>query len=221
MAAFRKRYKWFYDHVHSKYYSLLLKWCALPFGGEKKLRERLIAPVAFSPGERILEMGCGTGGATALILMKAGQTSQVIGLDLSIGQLRVTKKRAELSQVHLVEADAARAPFHVASFDKVFITHAIHEIPRANRMEVLTEAKRVLKDSGEIVILELDHPRNLWIRLAVGLWFFYWLPFNFETRTRRDMLKHGVVEEVQEAGFRRVRKESKYRGVFQVVQGVK
>jgi hypothetical protein len=35
------------------------------------------------------------------------------------------------------------------------------------------------------------------------------------------MLKHGVVEEVQEAGFREVTKESKCRGVIQVVQGVK
>ncbi|MBC8233479.1 tyrosine-type recombinase/integrase [bacterium] len=69
--------------------------------------------------------------------------------------------------------------------------------------------------------MELDNPKRLWIRLFIGLWAFYWLPFNFETQTRRDMLKHGVVKEVQETGFKKVTKESKYQGVFQVVQGVK
>jgi len=73
--------------------------------------------------------------------------------------------------------------------------------------------------------LELDSPKNFFVRLFIALWFGYWLPFNFETPTRRDMLKHGVANEVEEAGFRNIRKisefRSNYRGVFQVVEGEK
>ena len=51
----------------------------------------------------------------------------------------------------------------------------------------------------------------------MGFWAFYWLPGNFETPTRRDMLKHGVVNEVKEAGLSNVRKYSSYKGAFQTV----
>ena len=86
---------------------------------------------------------------------------------------------------------------------------------------MLAEAKRLLKEKGRVVVLELDELESLWIRLFIGFWFFYWLPFNFETPTRRDMLKHGLTNEVAEAGFKNIRKISKYRGVLQVVQGDK
>ena len=98
---------------------------------------------------------------------------------------------------------------------------ALPRTHRRARIRVLAEGRRILKDDGQVIVLELDRPRGLWVRLFIGLWFFYWLPLNFENPTRRDMLKHGVAEEVREAGFRNVTKESKCRGVLQVVQGVK
>ena len=88
-------------------------------------------------------------------------------------------------------------------------------------LRVLGEARRILREKGELVVLELDNPESLLVRLFAGFWFFYWLPFNFETPTRRDMLKYGLANEVSEAGFNNVRKISKYRGVLQIVQGEK
>ncbi|MGB7062757.1 MAG: methyltransferase domain-containing protein [Candidatus Zixiibacteriota bacterium] len=217
----RKSYKWFYDHIHSRYYDLLMKYCFLPFGGEAKCREELIAPIDFSPGEKILDMCCGTGGATLAIAGKAGEASEIIGMDLSLGQLRRARKKRHLSKVRFLEGDVASTGFEEGSFDKVFITHSLHEMPRRTRLEVLTEAKRVLKDRGRVIVLELDNPESIFVRLFAGLWLFYWLPFNAETSTRRDMLKHGLANEVREAGFQKVRKISKLRGVCQVVEGEK
>ncbi len=221
MVLSRKTYKWFYDHVFSRCYNAVIKWCFLPLGGEKTCREELLSPVEFSPDDQILDMCCGTGGATRAISEKAGRRSRIVGLDLSAGQLRVARKQPELSHVRFVEGDAARSPFQDAVFDKVFIAHAIHEMPRELRLTVLGEGRRILKDSGQVIILELDNPPSLWVRLLLGLWCFHWLPFNFETSTRKDMLRHGVVEEMRETGFTDVTKESKYGGVFQVVRGVK
>jgi ubiquinone/menaquinone biosynthesis C-methylase UbiE len=221
MVLSRRAYKWFYDHVHSHYYNILIKYCFLPFGGEAKCRRELVAPVEFAPGERILDLCCGTGGATHAISEKAGDRSHITGLDLSLGQLRFAAGRPELGHVRFLVGDAERTPFQDAFFDKAFIAHAIHEMPREMRLRVLAEARRILKDGGRVIVLELDKPRSLWLRLFIGLWFFYWLPFNFETPTRRSMLKHGLDEEVREAGFKTVTKESKYGGVVQVVQGVK
>lgn len=215
----RKSYKWFYDNIHSRYYDLLMKYCFLPFGGEARCREELMAPIDFSPGERILDMCCGTGGATLAIAGKAGEASEIVGMDLSLGQLRRAGKKRRLSKVRFLEGDVVRTGLEDGYFDKVFITHALHEMPRENRLEVLAETKRVLKDRGLVIVLELDNPESIFVRLFAGLWLFYWLPFNVETSTRRDMLKHGLANEVREAGFKNVRKISKLRGVCQVVEG--
>jgi len=221
VAISKKTYKWFYDNVQSRYYNLLMKYCFLPFGGEEACRAGLIDHTDFSPHERILDMCCGTGGATYAISRKAAGTCTITGMDLSSGQIRVAKRGSGFGNVEFVEGDVSVTRFENRYFDKVFITHALHEMWRSDRLKVLNEAKRVLKDNGKVVVLELDRPKSFPVRFFVGLWFFYWLPFNFETPTRRDMLRYGLENEVTEVGFRNVTKVSKHRGVFQIVIGEK
>ncbi len=220
MTIDRKTYKWFYDTIACRYYNLAMKYCYLPFGGEKKCRAELIAPIRFSPNERILDMCCGTGGATRAIAARASADSQIIGIDLSSGQIDAARRSARPDNVVFVQGDAGRTSFENAHFDKVFITHALHEMNHVARLQVLAEARRILKKDGEVVILEVDNPESLLIRALAGLYFFYWLPFNFETATRRDMFRRGLAGEVVAAGFRDVKKTVKFRGVFQVVTGV-
>jgi ubiquinone/menaquinone biosynthesis C-methylase UbiE len=220
MGCNRKVYKWFYDHIHSHYYALLIKWCFLPFGGEGKVRKELIANIDFSPKDRILDMCCGIGGVTFVIAKKTGQYSDIVGMDLSSGQIEIARKNNHFSNIRFVEGDVTSTGFKNGYFDKVFITHALHEMPREIRLKVLSEARRILRENGEVIILELDNPENIFVRLFIGFWFFYWLPFNFETPTRRDMLKRCLATEVEEIGFKSVVKHSLFHGVFQVVQGI-
>ena len=86
-----------------------------------------------------------------------------IGMDLSSGQLRVATKHDELRQVQFIEGDASCTGFRNESFDKVFITHALHEMPRDVRLSMLAEARRVLRKHGHVIILELDNPKNLFL----------------------------------------------------------
>lgn len=221
MTQDRKWYKWFYDNIHSHYYNLLIKWCLLPFGGEEKWRKELISPIDFSSRDKILDMCCGTGGATFAIAQKAGKRAEIIGMDFSSGQINIAKRNNRFLNVRFIEGDVAKTGFEDGHFDKVFITHALHEMPRGTRLSVLNEARRILKIGGKVIVLELNNPQNFFVRLFIGLWWFYWLPFNFETPTRREMLKYGLKNEVEEAGFKNIRKISKYRGVFQIVEGEK
>lgn len=216
-----KYYKWFYDNIHSRYYNLMVKWMLLPLGGEAKFRRVMIVPVTFQENEKILEMCCGTGGATIYISQKAGETTEIVGMDLSSGQLKNARKRTYNCKIQFIEGNVTQVPFLNNSFDKVFITHAIHEMPRDMRLKTLQEARRVLKDGGEAVVFELDDPPNIGLRLFIGFWFFYWLPGNFETATRRDMLKHGLSNEVKESGFANVIKHSIHHGILQTVIGTK
>ncbi|MFC1712225.1 class I SAM-dependent methyltransferase [Candidatus Poribacteria bacterium] len=199
----------------------MTRFMSLPLGGEARLRRAMIAPVSFQEQERILEMCCGTGGATVFIARKAKETTEIIGMDLSSGQLKRARKRTYDCETRFVEGDVSNASFLNDSFDKVFITHAIHEMPREMRLRALSEARRVLRKQGEVVVLELDNPPNIVVRAAVGFWALYWLPGNFETPTRRDLMKHGLVNEVKESGFVNVRKYPSHHGIFQTVIGTR
>jgi ubiquinone/menaquinone biosynthesis C-methylase UbiE len=219
----RKTYKWLYDNILCHQYDILLKWLLFPFGGEKKFRQEMMAPIKFLPKERILDICCGTGGSTFVIKEKVGEDAEIIGLDLSLGQIKVAKRKNRFGDVTFIVADATSIGFKSGHFDKVFIAHALHEMPREIRLKVLREVRRVLREKGKVIVLELDDPKNPKRRKLLSLWFGYWLPYpiNFENSTRKDMLKHGVVNEVKEAGFRNVQKISKFQGTMQVVIGEK
>jgi len=217
----RKLYQWWYDNIESRFYNLMMTWISLPFGGEAKLRRTMIEPVRFEEGQRILDMCCGTGGATYFISEKAGRTCEIIGMDLSSGQLHYARKREYHCPTRFMEGDVTSTSFPEDLFDKVFVTHAVHEMARESRLMTLREARRVLKNEGEVIVLELDNPPNVCLRMLIGLWFFYWLPGNFETPTRRDMFRHGLSNEVKESGFVKVRKYCAYHGIFQTVVGTK
>ena len=166
-------------------------------------------------------MCCGTGGATYSILKKAGSECEIVGMDHSFGQISIAAKRPGLLNVQLVLGDAACSAFQDQSFDKVCISHALHEMPREIRLQVLSAARRILRNNGTVIVLELDDPESFMVRLFIGFWFFYWLPFNFETPTRRDLLRNGLTKEVKQAGFRNVMRTSKFHGTLQTVRGVK
>lgn len=221
MAVNKKLYKWFYNNIHCYYYDLLLKWCLFPLGGEDNVRQTLIDVVDLQEGDRILDMCCGTGNATFAIAQKVGENSQIKAIDLSSGQIRIAKKKNLFPNIEFMVMDASDTCFAEGHFDKVVIPHALHEMPRATRLAVLKEARRIVKDGGTLAVFEMDNPPKLFWRLYIGFWWFYWLPFNPETPTRRDMLKHEVVEEVKEAGFRNTSKISMYNGTLQVIRGQK
>jgi demethylmenaquinone methyltransferase/2-methoxy-6-polyprenyl-1,4-benzoquinol methylase len=216
----RRLYRWWYDHVQSLYYDLLMLWCFLPFGGERRFRLELLRSIEFRPDERILEMCCGTGNSTLALASLAGAGSKITAIDLSVGQLRRALKKPYATEVSLFVMDASATAFTAHTFDKIFIPHALHEMSHQLRLEVLREAQRLLVPGGEVVVLELANPPSLLLRLFVGFWFFYWLPFNFETPTRRDMFRRGLENELREAGLGEVTKQSTHDGVFQVVRGV-
>jgi ubiquinone/menaquinone biosynthesis C-methylase UbiE len=215
----KKFYKWFYDNIHSHYYNILMKWCFFPFGGENKIRNMLLAKIDFKNDKKILDMCCGTGNTTFVIANKCNVNTVIKGIDLSDGQIRIACKKNKYSNIDFHVADATKTPFLNNEFDKIIIPHALHEMKRDVRLKVLKETQRILKKGGTIIILEMDNPPKLSTRMFIGLIWFYWLPFNFETPTRRDMLKHGLINELKEAGFINLTKESVLDGIFQIVHG--
>lgn len=118
----------------------------------------LVELLAPQPGERILDLGCGTGALTAEI---AGRGADILGVDSSENMIsQATKKFPALKFEAL---DAKELPFR-AEFDAVFSNAVLHWIPEAE--QVIAGVARALRPGGRFVA-ELGGKGNIQ-RLVAG-----------------------------------------------------
>jgi ubiquinone/menaquinone biosynthesis C-methylase UbiE len=123
-----------------------------PFITRARLREVLDA----QPGERILEVGPGTGYYTLDVAEWVGPQGQIEILDLQREMLDHTMRRAGergITNISPTEADATALPYDDASFDAAHLTTVLGEIP--DQEAAVRELARVLKPGGRLVVGEL------------------------------------------------------------------
>ena len=119
-------------------------------------RERLIEAVAPQPGERILEVGPGTGYYSLTIAERLQPGGTLDVFDLQQEMLDHTLRRAQeqgITNVTPTQGDARELPYPDATFDGAFLVAVLGEIPDQGR--ALQELARVLKPTGRLVVGEL------------------------------------------------------------------
>ena len=102
-----------------------------------------ILTASLPPGGVVADVGCGPGRDIALL---RAQGFQVIGIDLSLGQLRTN------SLPDIVQADMRQLPLRAGSADAIWCQAALLHIPRAAVPEVLAEFARALRPGGELYL---------------------------------------------------------------------
>jgi demethylmenaquinone methyltransferase/2-methoxy-6-polyprenyl-1,4-benzoquinol methylase len=133
-------------------------------GRAKKLGlERL----ELAPGQRVLNVGVGTGQEHRNINGAVTPGGVAFGLDLSGVMLNLTQDR---TGTPLTETDARRLPYATASFDRLFSTYVLDLIPARDLPGLLAEFRRVLKPGGRLVLVSLTEGVDLPSRAVVGLW---------------------------------------------------
>jgi demethylmenaquinone methyltransferase/2-methoxy-6-polyprenyl-1,4-benzoquinol methylase len=125
----------------------------LSFGQDRGWRRATRAALGLRPGERVLDVGAGTGVSTEE-LSRSGAFA--VGLDLSIGMLRAGRHAGR--RVPLLAGDALRLPFPDATFDAVTISFALRNV--VDNEGALRELGRVTRPGGRLVVCEFSHPLN-------------------------------------------------------------
>jgi len=164
---------------------------------------------------RVLDLACGTGDVGALLL---GKANSIVGLDYSLSMLEVAKRK--YPEISFVRGNALKTPFRDGSFDLVLVSLALRhfEDPEGG----LREIRRVLKEGGEVRILEVSVPKNPLLKgLFVQFLKRVMLPIG-KLRSKSDVTKHlyetivnfphyeELLEVAKETGF----KNGSYRPLF-------
>lgn len=121
-----------------------------------------LAPVS---GERILDIGCGTGRLTSDLRARAGG-ARITAVDRSRTMVREARTHLP-SDIDVVEADAVALPFNPGAFDAVFSTATFHWVPDHPRL--FAEIHRLLAQGGRLVSQAGGGPNlsRLYARTAV------------------------------------------------------
>jgi ubiquinone/menaquinone biosynthesis C-methylase UbiE len=112
--------------------------------------EDLVGRVDLRAGERVLDVGCGTGAVARAAAPLVGASGRVVGIDTSAERLVVAAglPAVEGARVEWQRADATDMPFDDGSFDVVLCQQVLHLIP--NRPAALGEMRRVLVPGGRL-----------------------------------------------------------------------
>ena len=128
--------------------------------------ERLAQLVLLGPGGRVLDVGCGAGGALLPAARRVGPTGEAVGIDLAAGMVERTREAAAeagLEQVRAEVMDAAQLEFPDEHFDAVLCAFTLAAIPDAER--ALAEMRRVLRPTGTIGVA-------VWENLVDNRWLW-------------------------------------------------
>lgn len=113
-------------------------------------RERAAGALNAQPGQRILEVGVGTG----LLLPLYPRECQVVGIDLSEAMLEKARQRVrdlEIENVELSAMDAGALQFPDSSFDIVMAAYVVTAVP--DHRQLLAEMIRVCKPGGRLIMV--------------------------------------------------------------------
>ncbi|HCA21122.1 MAG TPA: hypothetical protein DEO87_01955 [Lachnospiraceae bacterium] len=149
----------FYNVISKAYDLLDIIWLSKGGADPREVINNLIPNGRF----KVLDMCCGTF-SNGLPVAKKNPDNIVVGLDRNRKMLQKAKRKAEesgLSNVKLIRRDATATGLKDGSFDYIIIGLALHECDEELRKNILSEAYRLLKKDGRLIILDWERESKL------------------------------------------------------------
>jgi SAM-dependent methyltransferase len=177
---------------------------------ERRFKGALVQQADPKPGQRLLDVGCGTG-TLALMAKEAAPDAEVIGLDADPEILERAGAKAEEAGVAigLDEGLSTKLPYEDQSFDLVVSTLFFHHLTGADKRRTASEIARVLKRGGALHVVDYGRPPDPLMRAAITTVRMF---DGFEQT--RDNVAGALPAIFEEAGFESPSETRRFRTVF-------
>ena len=122
---------------------------------EKLFKKALVSQCGIKPGQRALDIACGTG-TLAILLKQSSPTAEICAIDGDQQILKIAKNKARRAGI-AIQFDHGLSndlPYTDASFDCVVSSLFFHHLFRKDKLKTLLEVKRILKPLGEFHVAD-------------------------------------------------------------------
>jgi ubiquinone/menaquinone biosynthesis C-methylase UbiE len=144
------------------FYDLVQRWLV----GDVRFKRRLIQQAGIAGGQRVLDLGCGTG-TLAIMVKQMHPEAEVAGLDADPQMLRVAMAKAGRTGVAVTfdRGMTYSLPYPDASVDRVLSSLMIHHLKTPDKERTAREIQRVLKPGGQLHVIDFGRPRSFYGKL--------------------------------------------------------
>ncbi len=181
---------------------------------ERTLKQAVVQEVAPRPGDKVLDMGCGTATLT-LMLHEAGPETTVIGLDIDDKALAIARRKAAAAAANIrfvqgrLDALPDAPDLAPGSFDCLTSSLVFHHLSRSEKADALANALSLLKPGGRLVIGDWGRAPNALMRGA-----FYLVQMLDGFATTQDNVDGRLPDFIHEAGFTGIQEPHRFSTLF-------
>ena len=177
---------------------------------ETRFKRELLDQAAIEPGQRVLDLGCGTG-TLAILAKERVPEAELVGLDGDPKILEQARTKAEAAglEISFDHGYSTELPYESASFDCILSTLFFHHLTTDDKRTTLREIVRVLRPRGQLHIADFTKPSDPLMALAFGLV----RPVDGLERTRVNA-RGQLGAMVSEAGLGMVTEGNRFRTAF-------
>jgi ubiquinone/menaquinone biosynthesis C-methylase UbiE len=157
--------------------------------GIARIRDEFVTSLELRPGDKVLEIGCGTGAITKRLVATG---ARVTAIDRSNDMLDTARRRAPSADYRRGDVTSLDLG---SGYDCVVLAFVLHELPSEKRRALLPGAARTLRPGGRFAVMEWALPtnptaRSVW-RQVIG---------TIEPPHALDLIESSVADELAEAG---------------------
>lgn len=129
--------------------------------GGDAARRALVDQAGLQPGQRVLDIGCGTG-TLAVLIKRLYPDVAVTGLDPDPKALARARRKAERAAVsaRFDRGFSDELPYPDTSFDRVFSSFMFHHLEAGSKEKTFAEIRRVLKPGGSLHLVDFGGPKS-------------------------------------------------------------